>query len=164
MKYLSNNFTGELGVPKTSFEIKKEDGSLIFSFVAHDSYLYSYSKKNNDDLWKGCVTEVFLDLGDKDFYYEFEVAPNGAVFVAKKFVDHLEFPQNYFFIGISKIYGKDYEVTMEVDLTKLKISKNIKYNAFRVENETAKEKSKNLFALSPTFSDTFHVRDKFIDL
>ena len=164
MKYLSNNFNGELGTPKTSFEVKREGDSLIFFFVAHDSYLYSYSKKNNDDLWKGCVVEVFLDLGDKDFYYEFEVAPNGATFVAKKFVDHLEFPKNNFFVGFSKINDKDYEVTMEVDLTKLNILKRIKYNAFRVENETAKEKSENLFALSPTFSDTFHVRDKFIEL
>ncbi len=164
MKYLLDNFTGKTASPKTTIDIKSKGSCLVFSFVAEESSLFSYSKKNNDDLWKGSVVEVFLDLGDKDFYYEFEVAPNGATFIAKKYVDHLEFIKNDFFKSSTSNEGRTYKVEMEIDLSKLKITNNIKYNCFRIENECPKEKSDNLAALSPTLCDTFHVRDKFINL
>ena len=164
MKYLLNNFTGEIASPKTSFNVTNRGTSLVFSFVAEESSLFSYSKKDNDDLWKGCVVEVFLDLGDKDFYYEFEVAPNGATFVAKKYIDHLEFIKNDFFKSKSVIEGTSYKVEMVIDLSKLNILKDIRYNAFRIENDSPKEKSDNLFALNPTLCDTFHIREKFIKL
>lgn len=164
MKYLLNNFTGKIASPKTSFNVTNRGTSLVFSFVAEESSLFSYSKKDNDDLWKGCVVEVFLDLGDKDFYYEFEVAPNGAIFVAKKYPDHLEFIKSNFFKSSVTVNDNIYKVNMEVDLSKLKVSNIVRYNAFRIENETAKEKSNNLEALSPTLCDTFHIRDKFINL
>ena len=158
MKYLSNNFNGESGTPKTSFEVKREGDSLFFSFVAHDSYLYSYSEKNNDDLWKGCVVEVFLDLGDDDFYYEFEVAPNGTTFVAKKYKDHLEYLPGDLIDTKVAIKGDSYIVEIRIDLSKFPKYRHIRYNAFRIE------RGKILEALSPTYCDTFHVRDKFISL
>lgn len=164
MKYLLDNFSGKIAKPRTSVEIKNKGSSLVFSFAAEESSLFSYSKKNNDDLWKGSVVEVFLDLGDKDFYYEFEVAPNGATFIAKKYIDHLEFIENNFFKSTTSIKEKTYIVEMEIDLSKLRISNCIRYNCFRIENECPKEKSDNLSALSPTLCDTFHIRDKFLDL
>lgn len=164
MKYLLDNFTGKKANPATTIDIKSKGSSLVFSFIAEESSLFSYSKKNNDDLWKGSVVEVFLDLGDKDFYYEFEVAPNGAMFVAKKYPDHLEFIKNDFFKSTTSVEGNTYKVEMEIDLSKLRITNYIKYNCFRIENERSKEKSDNLEALSPTLCETFHVRDKFINL
>ena len=162
MAYLLNNFNGKIAHPKTTFEIEKKEGKLVFHFCAFDSCLYSYSKENNSDLWKGCVCEVFLDLGD-DFYYEFEVSPNNATFAAKIVQKRIIFFDQDFFSAEAKIDGNNYLVTMEIDLKKLNNPKTIRYNAFRVETKP-NEKEQNLSALNPTLCETFHVREKFITL
>ena len=157
MKLLKNNFTGEIANPKTEVEISFNNDVLSFNFVAHDSSLESYSDKKNDDLWRKNVVEVFLDLNDPDFYYEFEVAPNGAIFVAKKYKDKLVFINDDFFKSNVEIVGNSYKVLMKIDLKMIGKVENFKFNAFRIEDE-------NLEALSPTFCDTFHKREKFISL
>ena len=158
MNYLKNNFNGEIAKPKTSFEIERIDGCIKATFIAYDSSLISFSDKDNDDLWRGNVVELFLDLGDKDFYYEFEVAPNGRKFIAKKYIDHLEYLSPSSFKSEVIRDGNNYKATMMIEA---KTNKEILYNAFRIER---KEKSNVLEALSPTYCDTFHVRDKFIKL
>ena len=62
-----------------------------------------------------------------------------------------------------EIKGNDYFVKMSIDLTKLGQIKHIKFNAFRIETKGI-ETNYILQALSPTLSDTFHVREKFIKL
>ena len=162
MTYLYNNFNSKVNNPKTLFEVKKENNHLIFNFQAFDSCLYSFSKENNTELWKACVCEVFLDLGD-DFYYEFEVAPNGANFVAKIRNKVIEFFDCDFYFSKVEIKGNTYYVTMDIDLEKLGIPNKIRYNAYRVETKP-NEKEQNLSALNPTLCETFHVREKFINL
>ena len=162
MPYLRNNFDAKTESPKTKVEIKKENNNLVFLFEALDSCLYSYSNNNNDELWKGCVCEVFLDLGD-DFYYEFEVAPNGAIFIAKIRNRKIEFFDCDFVTTKSEIVKNNYYVAIHIDLVKLGNPKQIKYNAFRVETKP-NEKEQVLFALNPTLCETFHVREKFISL
>lgn len=162
MAYLLNNFNGKIANPKTSFSVEKKEHKLIFKFEALDSCLFSYSKENNSDLWKGCVCEVFLDLGD-DFYYEFEVSPNGATFAAKIVEKRVNLINPDFFKSTAKIEEKTYFVTMEIDLNKLNNPQSIKYNAFRVET-LPNEKEQNLSALNPTLCETFHVREKFVSL
>ena len=162
MPYLRNNFDAKIESPRTKVEIKKENNNLVFLFEALDSCLYSYSNKNNAELWKGCVCEVFLDLGD-DFYYEFEVAPNGANFIAKIRNRNIDFFDCDFITTSSEIINKNYYVTIHIDLAKLGNPKQIKYNAFRVETKP-NEKEQVLSALNPTLCGTFHVREKFISL
>lgn len=162
MPYLRNNFDNSIAVPRTLFKIERDKHFIIFSFRATKSCLYSFSKENNDDLWKGCVCEVFLDLGD-DFYYEFEVAPNGAIFIAKIKDGKITFFDCDFFSSNAKIKGSTYFINMKIDLSKLITSSTIKYNAFRVETKE-NEKEQKLSALNPTLCETFHVRDKFIKL
>ena len=70
MHQLKNNRTGELGIPKTEVECFYNDDILVFNFVAHDSSLISFSDKDNDELWRGNVVEIFLDVGEKDYYYQ----------------------------------------------------------------------------------------------
>ena len=162
MDYLLNNITSKPANPKTSFELVGKERKLIFKFEAFDSCLFSYSKEDNSDLWRGCVCEVFLDLGD-EFYYEFEVAPNGAVFVAKIKDRKITFFKQDFFKANARIENNSYFVNMEIDLTMLNNPKHIRYNAFRVETLPNK-KEQNLSALNPTLCETFHVREKFIPL
>ena len=161
MAYLKNNFNGKVGKPKTRFKVKRIENSLIFFFQAEQSSLYSYSNKDNDDIWKGCAVVVFLDLGD-DFYYEFEVAPNGATFVATIKDRKITFIDNDFFHADVEIKNDEYFAIMYVDLNKLNISSDIKFNAFRIEMEEGQDQQ--LFALNPTLCGTFHVREKFIKL
>lgn len=162
MLYLRDNLTNGTAKVTTSFELVRELDYLIFNFVAEESKLYSYSNRNNDDLWKGSVCEVFLDLGD-DFYYEFEVAPNGATFIAKIKDQKVSFCDSDFFLSTAKIEGSTYFVSMTINLSKLKHPKRIRYNAFRVETPS-KNKEQILSALNPTLCSTFHVREKFIPL
>ena len=160
--YLKDNYTGKVGNPLTSLEIKRNEDTFSFIFEAKESSLESFSNKNNDDLWRLNVTEVFLDMGD-DFYYEFEVAPNGKTFVAKINNGNVSFFDCDFFSSHVETSGNTYKVTMRFDLSKFKNTKEIRYNAFRVETKNVGDKQ-TLMALNPTFCDTFHVRDKFIIL
>lgn len=160
---LFDNRTGEPANPKTLLSYKIKGGKLLFDFIAYDSSLNSYSNINNDELYKGDVVEVFLDVGKED-YYEFEVAPNGACFVAKISRKTPIFIDKSCFKCKSSIKNNDYYVTMIIDLDILNPDNNkIKFNAFRIETKKIRQ-DYILEALSPTLCDSFHVREKFIDL
>ena len=163
MAYLKNNFNGNVANPKTLVKIVNKKSKIVINYKAYNSCLFSYSSKNNSELWRGCVCEFFLDLGD-DFYYEFEVAPNGATFVAKIKNRVVTFFEQDFFSGSARIEKDNYFVEMVIDLDKIGCNpKYIKYNCFRVEYKP-NEKEQNLSALNPTLCETFHVRDKFLTL
>ena len=161
MQYLFDNRTGKKAIPETLISYKKEDNKLLFEFIAKDSSLSSYSNKDNDEIYRGDVVEIFLDFGD-EYYYEFEVAPNGTTFIAKIINGIPLFIKNDFFKSKVIIDGQTYKVNMVIDLDKFKQIKHIKFNAFRIETKGIKQ-DYILQALSPTLKDTFHVRDKFID-
>ena len=162
MSFLSDNFTGQKPGKLTHINIIKSNNIVIFTFDCHDSSLYSYSNKDNDDLWEGCVAEVFLDTG-LDFYYEFEVAPNGAVFAAKIRNRKIEYIDPAIIKAKATIICNNYKVQITVDLNKLERGNELKFNAFRVENKEG-DKAQQLQALNPTLCETFHVREKFIKL
>ena len=161
MYYLKNNFNGNIAKPQTLVKLDNKQHKLIFNFEAYNSCLFSYSTENNSELWRACVCEVFLDLGD-DFYYEFEVAPNGANFVAKIKNRVVTFFEQDFFSSSSIIENDNYFVEMVIDLSKLGNPSSVKYNCFRVETKPG-EKEQNLSSLNPTLCETFHVREKFIE-
>jgi len=161
MKVLRENIKGAKSEVKTSVSYQKLGNALFYKIKAYGSSLNSFSDKDNNALYRGDAVEVFLDLGDIDFYYEFEVAPNGAVFVAKKFSDHLEFIDKSFFRAESKIDGNDYEVNMEIDLSDFAPYKTIRHNVYRIETKGIKS-DYILAALEPTLCNSFHVRSKFI--
>ena len=163
MAYLRNNFNGNVANPKTLVKIVNKNDKIVINYKAYNSCLFSYSSKNNSELWRGCVCEFFLDLGD-DFYYEFEVAPNGATFVAKIKDRKITFFEQDFFSSKARIEKNNYFVEMIIDLNRIGyIPQYIKYNCFRVETNPNK-KEQNLSALNPTLCGTFHVRDKFLTL
>ena len=162
MQQLLDNRSGKLIEPKTYVSFKKQGNSLVFNFEAYDSSLNSYSDEDNDELFNGDVVEVFLDLGFEE-YFEFEVAPNGAKFVAKIKDGKPVFINDEFLKTQARIERKNYFVKMVVDLSKFDKIKNIKFNAFRIETKGIKPEF-ILQALSPTLCNTFHVREKFVKL
>ena len=162
MKRLLDNCSGNFIDPITNVSYEINGNILEFNFQAFDSALNSFSNKDNDAIYNGDVVEVFLDLGD-EFYYEFEVAPNGTTFIAKILNGNIIFVENTFFESNVRIEGNNYFVKMKIDLSKLGESKNIKFNAFRIETKGIKP-NYILQALCPTLSNSFHVRNKFIKI
>ena len=160
---LRDNITGLDSSVKTEFSIEQKGKHLICLFKAYDSSLTSHGNKDNDELYRGDVVEVFLDIGEPNSYLEIEVAPNGKKFVANIINKEIHFIDNNFVKSKVEIQNNDYIVTIDIDLTKLNILKPIKYNAYRIETKGIKE-NYLLLAASPTMCDTFHVRDSFIDL
>ena len=160
-KELLDNRTGNTSEVKTYFEVKKKHNFLEFYFEAFDSSLNSYSNNDNDALYNGDVVEVFLDLGFED-YFEFEVAPNGATFVATIKNIKPTFISRDFFKSDVVIDRNNYYVKINLDLSKFDY-KFIKFNAFRIETKGIRSEY-ILQALSPTFTNSFHVREKFVEL
>ena len=160
---LRDNITGLQSSVKTEFSIEQKGKHLICLFKAYDSSLTSHGNKDNDELYRGDVVEVFLDIGEPNSYLEIEVAPNGKKFVANIINKEIHFIDNNFVKSKVEIQNNDYFVTIDIDLTKLNILKPIRYNAYRIETKGIKE-NYLLLAASPTMCDTFHVRDSFIDL
>ena len=160
---LRDNITGLESSVKTEFSIEQKGKHLICLFKAYDSSLTSHGNKDNDELYRGDVVEVFLDIGEPNSYFEIEVAPNGKKFVANIINKEIHFIDNNFVKSKVEIQNNDYFVTIDIDLTKLNILKPIRYNAYRIETKGIKE-NYLLLAASPTMCDTFHVRDSFIDL
>ncbi len=154
------NITGSIPDRKTELEIIKQNSIFSFNFACSKSDLISYSNKNNDCLYDASVVEVFIDVGE-DSYYEIEVAPNGATFFAKILNKKVTFIENdNFFTSEVHIEGVKYFVTIKVDLSRAKDIDQVKFNAYRIEKD--KEGKQSLYALFPTFSNTFHVPEKFV--
>ena len=162
MKELLDNRTGKESKLKTYFSYEKRCNLLVFNFECHNSSLNSYSDKDNDELYKGDVCEVFLDIGGES-YYEFEVAPNGAKFVAKIINGTPHFIDDSFFMSVAKIKGNSYTVKMIIDVSKIGSITELNFNAFRIETKRVK-RDFILQAYSPTLSNTFHVRECFINI
>ncbi len=155
---LKENKTGKEACYKTKFRFKKSRNYLRFSFVAHNSALDSYSDKYNDELYKADVCELFIKYGKKDHYYEIEVAPNGATFLAdienKNGRFHGTLIKNCFVKTKAKAKKDYYKVKMLIPTSYIKTNK-IEFNAFRIETDGEKPE-KHLFALHPTMCGSFH--------
>lgn len=160
MIVLQENITAQTAKHKTIFHFHKGLKYHCFYFKAQDSRLFSYSDKYNDDLYNGDVCEIFIKYGKKNHYYEIEVAPNGAVFLADieningKF-NGLRLSNNFTKTTV-KCGQNDYIVKIKIPRSLIK-TKKVEFNAFRIETEGGTKQ--NLYALYPTMCNTFHVID-----
>ncbi len=163
MQLKENSCDGKIEHP-TDLEIRKENGYFVFSFDAKNSLLFSSGEKYNDPIYDGSVVEVFIYYGKKNHYYEVEVAPNGALFLANIKNIHGKFTTNCLKrcfvktdIGIEK---DSYKVNIYFPINKIKTERPL-FNAFRIETINNKQ---YLYALNPTMCGSFHVFESFIDL
>lgn len=161
MRYLFENIKGQKKEPLTEFSYERNNNLLHVHFKAYDSTLFSYSSVDNGELYNGDVVEIFLDFGEES-YLEIEVSPNGKKFVATILNMAITFIDDGFFKHQVKVDGNNYYVDMEIDLNRFNNPKKIKYNAYRIE--VYPDKRITLMAVSPTLCETFHVRNKFINL
>lgn len=160
---LRENITGEKACYKTEFKFRKGLKNLVFKYKAYNSSFNSYSNKYNDELYRGDVCELFIKYGKENHYYEIEVAPNGATFLAD--IENINgiFKGeliNECFVKTSAVIKDDYyEVTISVPKSFIK-TKKIEFNAFRIDTDGVKSDA-HLFALHPTLCGSFH-KSEFI--
>lgn len=161
MRFLYENVEGKSKIPLTEFSYQRKNNILYVHFKAYDSTLFSYSDKDNGELYNGDVVEIFIDYGDES-YLEIEVSPNGKKFVATILNRNITFIDDSFFKYQVKVDGNNYYADMEIDLNRFGNPKKLKYNAYRIE--VYPDSRVILLAVNPTLCKTFHVRNKFIDL
>lgn len=71
-------------LPKTVARAMWDQTHLYIGFECVDDDIWSYSHKNDDPLYLGDVVELFVKPShDSLQYYEFVVAPNGAIYDAR---------------------------------------------------------------------------------
>lgn len=152
---------------KTDLIVEIRNGRLFFLFDCKNSKMFSAGEGFNADLFNGDVCEAFVSVnGERDRYYEIEVAPNNSVFC--KIVEHdgdgfkLVVVDNVVESDVV-INGNDYKVNFSIPLDKLGYDKgyDILFNAFRIETEGG-IRDKNLLAVNPTLCSTFHKQEFFI--
>ena len=169
---LKENLTGK-PIPefKTVVDVTLTETEIIFEFDCKNSQFYSAYSEYNAPIWEGDVCEAFLCTNTKkDWYYEVEIAPNNTVFLKHMnnkgcgVIDEYEIEEN--FVKSEVILNKkDYKVKFSVPLDKIGYDKNVGLliNIFRIETEGGIPE-KNLFALNPTLSPTFHDNNYFVEL
>lgn len=83
---LSHVFKGPRlhSLPRTEARFLWDDLNFYIGFRCADDDVWSFSQVNDQPLYKGDVVEVFVrPTTDKLRYYEFVIAPNGAIFDAR---------------------------------------------------------------------------------
>ena len=168
MEFLDNR-TGKTPIYKTEFDIRIDDEYLLCHYKSYHSSFYSYSNKFNDDIYKGDVVEIFIDVGINNHYFEIEISPNNTVFIGDIYNDGnkriLAKINEQFIQSEVKLFKDYYDTIIKIPLNKIHYDQNkgIKYNAFRIETDNGISE-KHLFALNPTLSNTFHKKEYFIKL
>ncbi len=166
---LKDNRTGKKAKFLSDVSLSLHGNYLIFAFNSRNTTFNSYSSKNNADLFRGDVVEVFLSIGKPNHYYEIEVAPNNTLFLGEIFNDEVtrklhRLRKNTFVETKTTHYNNGYKTTIKINLLTIDANiKNIKFNCFRIETEGLK-RDKNLFSLSPTMSGSFHKPEYFLTL
>lgn len=166
MILFKENLTGGEAKYKTDFSFFIDEHSFHASFDAEKSSLSSYSEMYNADLWRGNVVEVFIDVGRPNCYWEIEVAPNGAIFLAEvtriNDVSTLRMIDECFINAEVKRGEDSYHVDITIPLEKMFYDPKygVKLNAFRIEMEGEVQYR---MALNPTLLQTFHDMNAFLE-
>lgn len=155
----------------TTVTVKENDEAFVFSFFAENSRFYCPFSNYNEDHWMGDVCEIFIgSKSTPERYYEIEVSPENAIFVAKVTnhgVGNFELemvPENNLVKTKAWKEGDDYFVEIALIKSAFGVSaEDVEFNALRVETDGGVP-NKYLFALSPTLCDTFHKREAFVPL
>jgi hypothetical protein len=71
-------------LPQTTAKLLWDKDYLYVAFECEDDDIWSFSDKNDDPLYSGDVVELFVKPSRNSLqYYEFVVAPNGAIYDAR---------------------------------------------------------------------------------
>lgn len=166
---LKDNRTGKESEYFTEFRFEKKESSFVFEFFCEKSCRFSACEGFNTAIYKGDVCEIFISVGgDRNVYYELEVAPNNSRFFKKIVFDgeqrHATEVADSFSSQV-KNYKNGYSVVMEVPFKSIEYREDVEtfFNAYRIETENG-ETDKFLLALSPTLSGSYHKPKYFVEM
>lgn len=166
---LKDNRTGKDSEYLTEFRFVKNENSFTFEFYCEKSCRFSACEGFNTAIYNGDVCEIFISVGgNRNVYYELEVAPNNSRFFKKVVNDGGKRQSTEVadtFSSQVKDYKNGYSVVMEVPFESIEYREDVKtfFNAYRIETENG-ETDKFLLALSPTNSGTFHKPEYFSEM
>ncbi len=167
---LKNNRTGEKTHLTTTVEVIVSDGIIKFDFDCKKSKMFSANEGFNTNIYDGDVCEAFVCVdGNREHYFELEVAPNNSVFYKRVFNPKGGTRQSFDMENVVKsnvvIDGENYKVHFEVPLSSMDWDgvTPILFNAYRIETEGGTT-NLHLLAVNPTLSDTYHKPEFFIEL
>lgn len=170
---LKENLTGNATKFETKLHISETEKDYVFFFEAKDSTFYCPYKGYNENHYEGDVCEVFIGNVDTPReYYEIEITPDGAIFLAKVYNKSTETTKSLELIYLendlikveTQKFEKDYTVKISISKEKLNIPlEKIAFNAFRIETEGIRQDMNDL-SLIPTKDETFHKLGFFVML
>ena len=170
-KKLRNNRLGDYNNVDTTVDITLSETHLTLEFFCKNSKFYCAGDNYNDPIYDGDVCEAFVCTdGSRKNYYEIEVAPNNCVFLMKMTnygggkITAVPISENFVESEV-EIIGNDYRLKFSLPLDKIGYDKKtgILLNAYRIETEGGIT-DKNLLALNPTFDNTFHRPEFFVEI
>ncbi len=166
---LKENITGK-DIPEfyTKVDVTLTDTDIIFEFDCKNTQYFSYCEGYNTEIWRGDVCEAYICTdGTSVNYYEIQVTHNNSNYFSKvynpdgnyqtTFID-----ENPMLSSVEKVDG-GYKVRFSIPLKAIGYDekKGILMNVFRIETEGGIQ-DKNLLALNPTLTDTYHKPEFFI--
>jgi hypothetical protein len=167
---LKENIRGGKAAFLTEFGYSRDGEKMTFEFTCHGSQRFSAYETDNCPIYEGDVCEIFLaESKNRHHYYEFEVAPNGTVFCA--WVQNDPETKKRTLKMLPKIIesavhresdGYSVRIIFSFQNTDFSPKASLCFNAYRIE--TVGGTKTHLLALNPTFCETFHVPEAFIDL
>lgn len=165
---LKNN-SGDSPKNETVFSVSFEKGSLNVSFISYDHHVVSKGKAYNDKLYEGDTVEIFITLGKRNKYLELEVNPDGVQYTSVVENNDSSFNITYLvkspFSSYVKRQADHWRCVMNIPITNLQelgfIKENAYFNLFRQDYDG---EQLNLYALNPTYKETFHDVNSFLKL
>lgn len=141
--------------------------AIDFCFEVKDGDLISPFSKDNEDIWQGDAVEVFLSPdGDRTRYFELQVSPFGVRFWGEVINRDGKTPQLKklppMFQARAERTEEGYKVHIELPYGELGavLPERMAFNAFRLDKKA--DGRQLLYALSPTFSNSFHRPQYFV--
>lgn len=164
--FLSENTTGASN-EECRFSCEFRKYAAHFSFEVKDEDIISPYLTDNEDIWRGDAVEVFLSPdGDRTRYFELQVSPFGVRFWGEVINRDGKTPQLKklppMFEARAKRTEEGYTVHVELPYGELGavLPERMAFNAFRLDKKA--DGRQLLYALSPTFSNSFHRPQYFV--
>ena len=163
---LSENTSGESN-EECRFSCGFGKYAAHFSFEVKDEDVISPYRSDNEDIWQGDAVEVFLSPdGDLTRYFELEVSPFGVRFFGEVINSDGKTPRLKklppMFEARAERTEEGYVVQIELPYGELGavFPEKMAFNAFRLDKKA--DGRQLLYALSPTFCNSFHRPQYFV--
>lgn len=164
--FLSENTSGASS-EECRFSCEFRKYAAHFSFEVKDEDVISSYLTDNEDIWQGDAVEVFLSPdGDRTRYFELEVSPFGVRFWGEVINRDGKTPRLKklppMFEASAERTEEGYVVQIELPYGELGavLPEKMAFNAVRLDKKA--DGRQLLYALSPTFCNSFHCPQYFV--